>query len=174
MKPVIFNEDSTFYKELSDKFVSHKSGLFIFAPSGAGKSHYCRNQNEKHWIDGDELWMGAHAHPEFEWWLEDVETINRIDKRSDVITMEAMYQGFWIMGASNFWLKPNAIVLPKWDDHIAFIKHREENNYDGGAKSDDLEGIHARREVIRKWHTDHGVPLFESIDEAVTTLTQIV
>ena len=172
INPVTFNEDAKFYNQLGEKYLKHDFGLFILAPSGAGKSHFCRGQKEKHWIDGDDLWMGSHAHPEGPWWLEPIDTMNRIDKRSDIVTMEAMYEGFWVMGASNFWLKPSAIVLPDWEQHVAYIKFREENNYDGGAKSDRLKQVEEHRAAIEKWHTDHGVPLFKSVDEAVKSLSR--
>jgi len=169
--PLIFSDGTEFYKELGKTFVQHNKGLFILAPSGAGKTHFCKNQEEPHWIDGDDVWMGAHAHPEGAWWEESLEVINRVDQRSDVITMEAKTQGFWIMGASNFWLRPDAIVIPDWDTHKIYISHRQHNNYDGGATEDSLDQVRSHIEVIKKWHTDHDVPMFKDIQTAVKHLT---
>lgn len=172
--PITFTDNQAFYDEFATRYIKHDRGLFILAPSGAGKTYYCKNQSEPHWIDGDEIWEKAGAHPLLPWWTGGEETIARVDQRSDVITMEAKLQGLWIMGASNFWLKPDAIVLPDWDVHVAQIKEREENHYDGGAKLDALEQVKAHREFIMKWHTDHGVPLFKSVEEAANTLADQV
>lgn len=171
LTPLVFSDGREFYEALAKKFIRHKKGLFILAPSGAGKTHYCSNQTEQHWIDGDELWIGAKAHPPTEWWTESLDIINQVDQRSDVITMEAKNLGFWIMGASNYWLRPDAVVIPDWETHKSYIEYREKNNYDGGAKSDALGQVKGHIEVIKKWHTDEGVPLFNSIDEAVSDLT---
>jgi hypothetical protein len=172
IQPVVFADGSKYYQDLGKKYVQHSKGLFILAPSGAGKTHFCKSQTEQHWIDGDELWMGAKAHPDGAWWLEPMEVMNRVDQRSDIITMEAMTQGFWIMGASSNWLKPSAIVIPDWDTHVSYIKHREENDYDGGAKTDRLDQVKSHIEFIKRWHTDHGVPMFNSVDDAVESLTE--
>ena len=155
LTPLVFSDGTEYYDSLSNTYIRHKKGLFILAPSGAGKTYFCKQQPEKHWIDGDDLWMGAKAMPEWAWWEEPLETINRVDQRSDVITMEAKTQGFWIMGASNYWLKPDAIVIPDWETHKAYIAHRENNNYDGGAKSDALGQVQSHIAVIKKWQTDH-------------------
>jgi len=168
---VIFQENDSFYKDFGDQYVKHDKGLFILAPSGSGKTHFCTNQIEKHWIDGDEIWMASKAHPDYAWWNDSIEVINQIDQRSDVITMEAKNNGLWIMGASNYWLKPDAIVIPDWETHVSYIKAREEGNYDGGATSESLAQVEEHIAFIRSWHADHGVPLFESIEEAVETLT---
>lgn len=131
---------------------------------------FCKNQTEPHWIDGDELWTAARAHPYTAWWKEPIEVINRIDQRSDVITVEAKLHGFWIMGVSNYWLKPDAIVIPDWETHKKYIANREGANYDGGATSEDLSQVEGHIVFIKKWHTDFGVPLYTSIDEAVEAL----
>lgn len=168
--PVTFRDDQTFYDELSKKYIAHEQGFFILAPSGAGKTYFCTHQASPDWIDGDELWQTSGAHPDLDWWTGGEAVINHVDQRSDVITMEAKLQGFWIMGASNFWLKPDAIVIPNWDTHLSYIKEREQHHYDGGAKSDALDQVKSHIEVIKKWHTDFGVPVFESIEDAVNTL----
>jgi len=172
ISPVVFQNGQHFYDELAKTYTKHDKGLFILAPSGAGKTHFCKAQTTPHWIDGDDLWTGAGAHPPVQWWTMGIEAINRIDQRSDVVTMEAMLQGFWIIGASNYWLKPDAIVIPDRDTHISYIKHRQENNYDGGATVDALEQVWGHIEVIERWHTEHDVPQFQSIEEAVKNLTK--
>ena len=172
--PVTFKDDQDFYNKLSDKYAVHDQGFFILAPSGAGKTYFCNRQQSLEWIDGDELWETSGAHPNLAWWNGGEGTIHRVDQRSDVITMEAKLQGFWIMGASNFWLKPDAIVIPNWDKHTAYIKEREESHYDGGAKSDTLDQVQSHISFIKKWHTDHGVPLFESIEHATSALVSSI
>lgn len=169
--PVIFSSGDDFYAQLLKKYISHEKGLFILAPSGAGKTHYCKNQSEPHWIDGDELWQTSGAHPEGPWWTEPLEVMNRVDRRSDIITMEAKEQGFWIIGASNNWLQPDAIVIPDWETHKKYIKHRQETNYDGGATDKDHEQVLSHIAWIEKWNTDHGVPKFNSVEEAVTAIS---
>jgi len=168
---VTFTDNQAFYDDFAKKYRRHSKGLFILAPSGAGKTHYCKNQQEPHWIDGDDLWIGSGAHPAgVEWWTGGEDVIHRVDQRSDVVTMEAKLQGFWIMGASCYWLKPDAVVIPDWDTHTSYIREREENHYDGGAKSDALDQVKVHIAEIKEWHTTHGVPLFSSIEEAVRTL----
>ncbi len=170
ISPVVFKDGKSFYGELSNKYVKHDRGFFILAPSGSGKTYFCKNQIENHWIDGDSLWMAAGAHPDGPWWKESMEVINRIDRRSDVITMEAKSQGFWIMGASNLWLQPDAIVIPDWETHKQYIIARENGNYDGGATSEDYSQVQGHIEIIKKWNTDFGVPMYSSVQEAVENL----
>jgi hypothetical protein len=173
LNPVVFSDGKAFYEALGKKFIQHDKGLFILAPSGVGKTHFCTNQKVQHWIDGDELWIGAGAQPPFseKYWTKGVKIINQVEQRSDVITMEAKLQGFWIMGASCYWFQPDAIVIPDWETHKAFIKHRETNNYDGGATSDALQQVLNHIEVIKDWHDKHGVPKFASIEDAVNSLS---
>lgn len=161
-------------QELDQKYIQHKEGFFIMAPSGAGKTHYVNHQKEnsdgkRDWMDGDSLWQRSGAHPDREWWLESGETMDEIDRRSDIVTAEALKKGFWILGASNIWLKPDAIVIPNWERHVEMIKHRETHNYDGGAKSDRLGQVQGHREWIMRW-TKKGVPVFESMEEATGAL----
>jgi len=169
---VIFQENDSFYNQIGQKYIQHKKGLFILGPSGSGKTYFCKNQAEPHWIDGDELWTTAGAHPDTAWWKEPIDVINRIDQRCDVITMEAKLQGFWIVGASNYWLKPDAIVIPDWETHVQYITGREGANYDGGATSDDFDQVKGHIDFIKKWNTDFDVPLYTSVSDAVKELTR--
>ena len=169
--PLVFTDGTKIYKELGEKYITHKVGFFILAPSGAGKTHFIKNQKDQHWIDGDEVWMMAKAHPEGEWWLEDTSIIDGIDQRSDVITVEAKKRGFWLMGASNYWLKPDAVVIPDWETHQRFITKRENNDYDGGATSKDLERVKKSRTWMSRWGKE-GVTIFQSVEEAADSLTE--
>ncbi len=169
--PVVFTDGSYLFETFAKEYITHKKGLFIMAPSGSGKTYYINSQKDKHWIDGDNLWKSAHAHPKDGWWLQDDEFMNEIDRRSDLITEQAKRLGFWIMGASNFWLKPDAIVIPDWSTHKKYIEQREKTNYDGGATSDRLNQVIAHREWIMRW-TKKGVPMFKSVQEAVDYLTK--
>lgn len=170
--PIVLKNGTDFFKNLSKEYIKHNNGLFILAPSGAGKTYFCQHQTEPHWIDGDDLWMATGAHPDGPWWTGGIEVINLIDKRSDLVTNEAKLQGFWVIGASNYWLKPDAIVIPEWQTHQQYIKDRHQNNYDGGATPDDHGQVLGHIEVIKKWHSEHGVPQFETIQKAVEVLTQ--
>jgi hypothetical protein len=172
LRSLIFADGQAFYDAMAKKYRQHDKGLFVLAPSGAGKTRYCNNQQEPHWIDGDDLWMGAGAHPDGAWWEESLDVVYRIVQRCDLITEEAKSHGFWIMGASNYLLKPDAVVIPDWKTHQRYIAHREKLGYDGGARSDTLDRVRRHIEAIEKWHHDHGVPLFNSIDHAVAVLTE--
>lgn len=167
--PLIFADGTQFFAELEKKYKRHAKGFFIMAPSGAGKTHFVKHQEEQDWMDGDALWENAHAHPSGPWWLESFEVMDEIDARSDFITKEAKKLGFWIVGASNNWLKPDAIVLPHWSTHKRYIKTREETNYDGGATSDRLGQVLGHRKWIRKWRKK-GVPQFNSVAQAAEYL----
>jgi len=167
--PLIFADGTAFYKDLAKEFTRHDKGFFILAPSGAGKTHYIKAQSQPDWIDGDRLWLGARAHPNSRWWLEGEDTIREIDMRSDVITAEARKQGFWILGASNLCLKPDAIVVPDWETHKKWIIAREQGTYDGGATSKDFDLVRIHVERILKWQ-EQGVPRFKTVADAVELL----
>lgn len=169
--PLVFSDGSVIYKKLGDKYIKHREGFFILAPSGAGKTHFINKQKKSHWIDGDEIWTAAKAHPDGQWWLEEIAVIDEIDQRSDVITTEAKKLGFWIMGASNYWLKPDAVVIPDWETHKKFISIRENTAYDGGATSKDFERLKKTRKWMSRWKKE-GVKIFQSIEEAVNYLTK--
>jgi hypothetical protein len=156
--------------EFGQKYRRHDKGLFILAPSGAGKSHYVREQATPDWIDGDTLWTAAGAHPDREWWLESLEVIQAIDAKCDEITKRAKEKGFWIMGASNNGLLPDAIVIPDWEKHKAMIKYREEHNYDGGAKTDRLDQVLGHREWMLTL-AKQGIPVFPTIEAATRELS---
>ena len=170
--PLMFADGSMIYEKFTQEYITHKRGFFIMAPSGAGKTHFIKNQNEKHWIDGDAFWEATNAHPKGTWWLEPLETIDEIDQKSDIITVQAKKLGFWIMGASNNWLKPDAIVLPDWRTHKKYIKTREITAYDGGATSNKLTQVLGHRKWIRQW-VKKGVPVFKSVKEAADHLASL-
>lgn len=167
--PLVFTDGTEVYSKLREVYTTHKVGYFIMAPSGAGKTHFIKSQPEMHWLDGDELWMATNAHPDGAWWNEPIETIIEIDSRCDVITQEAKKLGFWILGASNNWLPPDAIVLPDWETHKKWIAHREQTNYDGGATSDKLDQVQNHRAWIAEWEAK-GVPKFETVEAAASFL----
>lgn len=167
--PVIFADGTAFYADLSKKYIQHSHGLFILAPSGAGKTYFVSHQTESHWIDGDDLWPAAGADPTNDEWESDFALVQEINDRSDIITHQAKKLGFWIVGSSNHHLKPDAIVLPPWEKHVTYITNRESSHYDGGAKQADLQSVQEHRAWIAKWE-DQGVPRFDSVDDAVAFL----
>lgn len=168
--PLMFEDGSAVYNKFAKQFITHKQGFFIIAPSGSGKTYFIDRQKEKHWMDGDALWEAANAHPQGPWWLEP-EKIDEIDQRSDIVTIQAKKLGFWIIGASNNFLKPDAIVLPYWSTHKRYIRIREKENYDGGATSDRLNQVLNHRRWIRRW-VKQGVPCFESVEKAAVFLAK--
>jgi len=173
IQPLIFFNDKSIFKKFMDESIVHKNGYFILAPSGTGKTYFVTHQKEKNWIDGDILWEVTGAHPKRAWWTEGVETIFEVDQRSDVITHQAKKLGLWVLGASNFWLKPDAIVLPDLRIQKKFIVKRETINYDGGAKSEDFQQVLNHRAWIRnKWLKKEKVPEFKTIKEAVSFLEE--
>ena len=143
--PIIFSDGTTFFNNLSVRYVRHKTGYFILAPSGAGKTYYVDKQLKKHWIDGDTLWPSANADLSHDGWDVPFEIVMEINNKSDIITHQAKKLGFWIIGSSNNWLKPDAIVLPKWNIHKSYIAKRENTTYDGGATTSDLNGVKSHR-----------------------------
>lgn len=167
--PVIFADGTQFFTELSKKYLTHKKGLFILAPSGSGKTYFTTRQEQPNWIDGDYLWAATNADLSGDKWGDDFEVVQEINNRSDVITQQAKKLGFWVIGSSNNSLKPDAIVLLPWNLHKRYILKRHQNNYDGGATPEDLLGVIAHRRWIRKWKKQ-GVPCFASIEDAVDYL----
>jgi hypothetical protein len=167
--PLIFSDGTEVFNKLAHEYKVHKKGYFIMAPSGAGKTYFVQHQKDKNWMDGDYLWQSTFAHPDGEWWLEPIPVIDEIDQRSDIITVQAKKLGFWIVGASNNWLPPDAIVIPDWETHKSYINSREKGNYDGGATSDHLKQVMNHREWILKW-AEKGVPKFESMQDAAKFL----
>jgi hypothetical protein len=148
--------------------VPHTRGFFVLAPSGVGKTHYIKLQKEKNWMDGDDLWLQTGAQPPIEtkWWDQGLEVIKEVESRSDQVTKIGKTYGLWILGASANWLIPDAIVLPPIELHLERIKFREENNYDGGLKSEHLPQLMAHRKEMEELAVREGVPVFSSVDEA--------
>jgi hypothetical protein len=167
----MFTDGKSVYSELAKQYITHDKGLFILAPSGSGKTYFVNHQSavEKHWIDGDLLWIATNADPTGDEWDDDPVLVQEINDRCDIITYQAKKLGFWIMGSSNSSLRPDAIVLPPWEKHIQMIRKREQCDYDGGAKEEDLNGVKAHRGWIARWEAK-GVPQFSSIDDAVGAL----
>ena len=164
--PLVFTDGTDIYNDLKKKYITHKKGYFIYGPSGVGKTYFINNQKEKHWIDGDILWSATKAFPNGDWWNLSGDEIDAIERRADIITEQAKKLGFWIIGASSVNMIPDAIVIPDFKTHLKYIQHRENNNYDGGIKSDDLEKIKRNREYYSRFQKD-GIPIFKSVDEAV-------
>ncbi len=167
--PVIFTDGSKVYNELKKKYITHKKGLFIYGPSGIGKTYYIKHQKKNDWIDGDVLWEACNALPKGDWWNLSDEEIDTIERRADIITEQAKKLGFWIIGASSVNMIPDAIVIPDFEMHLKYIKHREEHNYDGGIKSNNIQKIKENREYFSRF-SKNGVPIFKSVNEAVLYL----
>lgn len=170
--PVIFAPGSAVFARFLEAYHAHARGFFVVAPSGSGKTYFVERQPAPDWIDGDELWIAAGAQPLRAWWSEDMETILAIDQRSDVITAQARRLGLWIIGASNYWLVPDAIVLPDWATHQAYIRARQSNDYDGGATEADLRSVWDHREYLMKLAQEENLPVFPSVQAATAYLEQ--
>lgn len=171
INPTIFTDGSEYFKQLEQKFIRHKKGFFIMTPSGAGKTYFCRKQSEPHWIDGDDLWLETGAMPNEPWWDQGVDVINRVEQRCDVITASAVDSGYWILGSVNFWLKPDAIVIPTLDVLMKQIKQRQQDGYDGGLKEEHIEQLITHIGIIRDWKIKYDVPEFKTIQSAIEALT---
>jgi len=167
--PVIFTDGSQVFNELKKRYITHEKGLFIYGPSGVGKTYYVKHQKEKKWIDGDVLWEGTNAFPKGDWWNLSGDEIDIIEKRADIITEQAKNLGFWIIGASSVNVIPDAIVIPDFETHLKYIKYREDHDYDGGIKSDNIEKIKSKRAYFSRFK-ENGVPIFKSVDEAALYL----
>lgn len=167
--PLIFTDGTSVYQNLAKEYKIHKKGLFIYGPSGVGKTYFINNQKEKNWLDGDTLWSLTNAFPSEEWWNWEGEEIDKVERRADIITEQAKKLGFWIIGASSVNVIPDAIVIPDLETHLKYIKFREENNYDGGITSVDLTKIKRNRKYYARFKKN-SVPIFLSVEEAVNYL----
>jgi hypothetical protein len=170
--PVVFADGTATYAKLAQEYRTHAKGYFIVAPSGSGKTYFINRQKQPDWIDGDDLWQATLAHPEGSWWLEPLDRVMELEARSDVITQEAKRLGFWIIGGSNTWLRPDAVVIPNWQTHKKYVRHREMHNYDGGATTAQLERLMRSRRWLARW-TKQGVPKFQSVEEAAGYLASL-
>jgi hypothetical protein len=164
VKPLVFVDGIEIFNKFMEENIVHKTGFFVVAPSGAGKTHFVNNQKEHHWIDGDLLWTSTGAHPDEAWWTQGLEKIFEVDQRSDVITAAAKKLGLWIVGASHYWIIPDAIVIPDWEVHKKQIIYREENNYDGGATSKDFTQVLNHRSHLEKFAKEKNIPIFENME----------
>lgn len=172
LESVIFSNGQQFFDEQKLKYRTHKKGLFIMTPSGTGKTYYCKHQLEPNWIDGDDIWVESGAQPLTAWWDMGVSVIEQVEQRCDIITSQATTRGFWIMGSVNFWLKPDAIVVPEWNTLVERIRLRQNSGeYDGGMTETHLDQVKTHIRIITEWNTKHGVPMFTSIEDAVQALT---
>ena len=169
--PVIFADGTSLYNELSQTYIRHNSGLFILAPSGTGKTHFVEHQKQKHWIDGDLLWTMTGADYTNNEWDNNLDDIFEVNGRSDIITHQAKKLGFWIMGSSNLFIKPDAIVIPEWQTHLKYLRKRQSGFYDGGATTEDLEGLKTHIDwITQTWKGTS--PFFTSIEDAVDHLSK--
>ncbi len=165
MNEYSISKNDPIFEKLAKEFVVHDKGYFILAPSGVGKTYFVTNQKEKNWIDGDYLWDITGADYLGDEWVYDFTKIQVVNKRCDKVTDTAKQLGFWVIGSSNYDLKPDAIVLPHWELHKSRILLRENTAYDGGAKQKDLNGVLEHRKWIAKWQKK-GVPKFEDLESA--------
>lgn len=169
--PVIFTDGTAVYNQLAKTYVRHSSGLFVLAPSGTGKTYFVEHQAKRHWIDGDLLWTITGADYTHDEWDDSLDDIFEVNGRCDTITHQAKKLGFWIVGSSNLFLQPDAIVIPEWDTHLHYIQKRESNSYDGGATTEDLEGLRMHIDwIVKTW--EGKVPFFTSIEAAVNYLVK--
>ena len=173
MDYTIFGQEESVYREFLAATIPHKIGYYILAPSGTGKTHFIKHQLENHWTDGDLLWEATGAHPKTEWWNGGLEMIKEVDARSDVVTAAAKRLGLWVLGASNNWLRPDAVVLPDWKTNVKYIAFREKNNYDGGLKTSQLQQLKNHRAEIRKMAKQKKVPIFLTVQEATEYISKL-
>lgn len=163
---VFCSGEDVFNTIINEGYIQHKTGLFILAPSGAGKTYFVTRQQKMDWIDGDDLWPVSGADDTDPSWNYDMNEVMELNLRCDIITLQAKKVGLWIIGSSNICLKPDAIVLPKWGLHRAYVSERQKKNYGDGATTEDINGLKEHRRWIRKW-IKYGVKCFNTIEEAV-------
>lgn len=169
--PLVFADGTSVYGQLAQEYNTHKKGFFIIAPSGAGKTYFIDHQETKDWIDGDTLWMATNAHPRGEWWLKDLDGINEIERRSDVITTQAKRLGFWIIGVDCYSILPDAVVIPDLETHKQYLQIRTDDpNNDGGHTIDRLDNVLRARKYMESF-AEKGVPIFKSMEEAASYLS---
>lgn len=170
----MFIDKDNFYNKLAKAYVKHEVGFFILAPSGTGKTYFTSAQQTKDWIDGDVLWPLAGADTTGDEWINDLAVVVETNNNCDLVTEHAKKQGFWVIGASNSWLKPDAIVLPDWKTHLGYIEKRQSDsvNFDGGATLSDIDGLKGHIKWIKDKWSEEEVPYFTSIEDAVKFLAK--
>lgn len=163
--PVVFSDGTSVFNKLKEAYITHSTGRFILSSSGTGKTHYIKSQSDKHWIDGDYFWPLTNADLLHDDWEHDFELVMEVNSRCDAMTYQAKKQGLWILGSSNNWLKPDAIVKLDEDTQRDYIRKRQKNGLDGGATDRDFEGVLRHNAFIMRW-AEQDVPVFDSVELA--------
>lgn len=140
----------------------HPKGLFVVAPSGAGKSHYIKSHEK--WTDQD---------PFLAEFGEGKGNLSESKlRRADDITFQLKKRGGWVMGAT--WWNPqhvDAFVVPP----ESTIKSRLRQKTDKFPDSyyDDEIKPHIEND-IKPLAKEHNIKIYESFDQCTRALSGVV
>lgn len=130
------------------------SGKLILAPPGSGKSYWIEKHPESGWKEGDFLYPN---------WLlkkqrdtDDLKLLDKLNKKFKSEGYKVITGDWWDLEIFD------AIVLPPLDVLEERLQDEERPGHDP-READKL---------IRKFNTDIGVPIFDSIDDAISFIDE--
>jgi hypothetical protein len=127
-------------------------GRLILAPPGSGKSYWMKKHPESGWEEGDDLYPEKFLRRRRTW--DDLKELDKTNNELKAKGHKVITGDWWQL--DNF----DAIVLPPLDLLRERLRGEERPGHDP-AEADGL---------IRRLNEPIGVPIFESIDEAVEAI----
>lgn len=162
MNKLMFCDGTNSYNEINKIYKTHKKGYVILGPPGIGKSTFINDQHDNNWIDMDYLLTNLGVDWKYNELNESNIKINYL--KVDYILEQSKLLGYRIVG-SPFWnYKADAIVVIPLETHIKYTSKRSDL---------DITNIDNIRNIFIKHSEEYNIPLFNSINNAITYLESL-
>ena len=156
-----FIDAKNIYEKYTHIYKKHPKGYVILGPPASGKTTFVNSQNDKNWIDVDDLfnelgvnWKNYSNHSQFK--------LNYL--RADYMLEQSKLYGFKLIG-SLFWeYNPDAIVIPPLDIHKIYISNRSDLDYNNVLKI---------RNILIQKANNNNIPIFNSCIDAVNYIDSL-
>ena len=156
-----FIDAKNIYDKYTHIYKKHHKGYVILGPPASGKTTFVNSQNDKNWIDVDDLfnelgvnWKHYSDHSQFK--------LNYL--RADYMLEQSKLYGFKLIG-SLFWeYNPDAIVIPPLDIHKIYISNRSDLDYNNVLKI---------RNILIQKANNNNIPIFNSCIDAVNYIDSL-